>query len=216
MASDDFKQILFVAFQAEAAELLDLIAVSLKQSWSDDIAQELFRHFHNLKGTAQLLELENFSNAAQIAELLARSGNDSVQPELSAIHDYLSRCMEHINTHQAEPCAYQSKTAEKLLERIASREETQKKEKQALYQLFSKHLKNINNNDQKTKNSYLNTLIRATDLMELNDLSVELNNLAVANKTINDKTLQQQILEKLITHKQFGDEFMNFYQKANS
>lgn len=216
MASDDFKLTLLAAFQAEAAELLDLIAASLKQSWSDDVAQALFRHFHNLKGTAQLLELENFSYAAQIAELLARSGNDYVQPELSAIHDYLSQCMEHINTHQAELDVYQSKTAEKLLERIASHEETQKKEKQALYQLFSKHLNNLTSSDQKKSNGHLNTLIRATDLMELNDLSVELNNLAAAHTQINDKNLKQQILEKLITHKNFGDEFMNFYQKANS
>lgn len=214
MQTDQFKKMLLTAFTTEASELLEQISRALQQDWSSTTSQLLFRHFHSLKGTAALLEFENLTQAAHLAETLARSGFEWTRPELQYIFEYITQSIKQIINNQTELTTYSSANADKLINRISMQESSIEKEKQVLFQLFTKHLLNLEGKKSSMQSGNIKTLIRAADLMEINDLSVELNRLALSSNDYTDEQLQQHLLEQLITHESFGNDFLNFYQKA--
>lgn len=214
MDADTFKRTLRDAFDIEAQELLEQIQQLLQQEWSDASAKELFRHFHSLKGTSQLLDYENFAKAASTAELLAATGTICVREELENIYRYLAETLTHIRQTGSETSVYDDSQANSLFSRIAAAEITAQQEQQALFQLFSNHISTIDTLEQKSQRVQLKKLQRAADLMNLQDLHKQLADLNQPDSPL-AANLSQTLLTILQSQASFGKAFINFHQRAD-
>lgn len=196
---------LLQAFTAELEQLLTQCADLLQQTWCQENARSLFRIFHNIKGTAQLLEFAEIAQAAQLAETLARSEEANCETELKRIHHYLSDALESLHNNTGQKKAYVSSRAEQLINHINRKQALQNSEQLALFSLVGKQLTLLCQADRKQQYLSLNKLSQASKIMDIENMEAWLNELEhqIDTQTINT----EKLVANLVLHPRFGQAF---------
>lgn len=215
MSDDNFKAALLAAFKEEAASLLSQIESELQQPWTSETAHDIFRHFHSLKGSAQLLEFHQAASAAQLGEALARTHRAEASAEVHAIHRYLKNWLANLlENKKIELEPYPEATAQAMLQKIAAQQEIEKKEQTALFKLFAKNIQHLGNDSQQSVSTSLLPLQRAAQLMEITDIEQYIAELLASES--DRSIITANLLNKLQQHHQFNDAFIQFYQQAKA